>query len=58
MRDLTGEAEAVVAAERASVAAEGWGARLLDLMALSRACSIATLIAHFAPQPSLNSSPS
>lgn len=29
MRDLTGEAPDVVAAERARVAAEGWGARLL-----------------------------
>jgi hypothetical protein len=31
MRDLTGEAADVVAAERARVAREGWGARLLDL---------------------------
>ena len=30
MRDLTGEPDEVVAAERARVAAEGWGARLLD----------------------------
>ena len=31
MRDLTGESDAVVAAERSRVAFEGWGARLLDL---------------------------
>src|SRR5262245_28618360 len=31
MRDLTDEPEGVVAAERARIAAEGWGARLLDL---------------------------
>jgi len=31
MRDLTGEPDDVVAAERARVAAEGWGARLLAL---------------------------
>lgn len=31
MSDLTDEPEEVVAAERARVAAEGWGARLLDL---------------------------
>lgn len=31
MRDLTNEPEAVVAAERSRVAAEGWGARLLSL---------------------------
>src|SRR5271156_1253090 len=30
MRDLTGEDERVVEAERSRVAAEGWGARLLD----------------------------
>jgi hypothetical protein len=30
MRDLVGESEEVVARERARVAAEGWGARLLD----------------------------
>jgi hypothetical protein len=30
MRDLTDEPDAVVAAERSRVAAEGWGARLLD----------------------------
>ncbi len=30
-RDLTGEPEEVVAAERSSVAVEGWGARLLSL---------------------------
>lgn len=33
MRDLTGEPEEVVAAERARVATEGWGARLLALQA-------------------------
>jgi hypothetical protein len=33
LRDLTGEAEDVVAAERARVASEGWGARLLALQA-------------------------
>ena len=31
MRDLLGEREAMVAHERSRVAAEGWGARLLDL---------------------------
>ena len=31
MRDLTGEPDEVVAAERSRVALEGWGARLLDL---------------------------
>jgi hypothetical protein len=31
MRDLTGEPDAAVARERSRVAAEGWGARLLDL---------------------------
>ena len=31
MRDLTGEPDATVARERSRVAAEGWGARLLDL---------------------------
>ncbi len=31
MRDLMGEPEAAVARERSRVAAEGWGARLLDL---------------------------
>jgi len=31
MRDLTDEPDEVVAAERARIAAEGWGARLLDL---------------------------
>src|ERR1044071_4601368 len=31
MRDLIGESEATVARERSRVAAEGWGARLLDL---------------------------
>jgi hypothetical protein len=31
MRDLTGEPEEVVAAERSRVAVEGWGARLLSL---------------------------
>jgi hypothetical protein len=31
MRDVTGEAEAIVAHERSRVAAEGWGAHLLDL---------------------------
>jgi hypothetical protein len=31
MRDLTGESEETVAAERARIAAEGWGARLLAL---------------------------
>lgn len=31
MRDLTGESEAVVAAERSRVATEGWGKRLLAL---------------------------
>src|ERR1043165_7762738 len=31
MRDLTGEAEEAVAAERSRVATEGWGARLLAL---------------------------
>lgn len=31
MRDLIGEREEIVAAERARVATEGWGARLLDL---------------------------
>ena len=31
MRDLTGEPDDVVAAERSRVASEGWGARLLDL---------------------------
>jgi hypothetical protein len=30
MRDLTGDDETVVAAERSRVAAEGWGARVLD----------------------------
>ena len=30
MRDLTGEPDEVVATERARVASEGWGARLLD----------------------------
>jgi hypothetical protein len=33
MRDLIGEADAVVARERSRVATEGWGARLLDLQA-------------------------
>jgi hypothetical protein len=33
MRDLTGEADEVVAAERSRVATEGWGAQLLDLQA-------------------------
>ena len=33
MRDLVGESEAAVARERARVASEGWGARLLDLQA-------------------------
>ncbi|WP_165247329.1 hypothetical protein [Paludisphaera soli] len=33
LRDLTGEPPEVVAAERARVASEGWGARLLDLQA-------------------------
>ena len=33
MRDLTDEPDDVVAAERARVASEGWGARLLDLQA-------------------------
>ena len=33
MRDLTDEQEDVVAAERARVATEGWGARLLALQA-------------------------
>ena len=31
MRDLIGESDAIVARERSRVAAEGWGARLLDL---------------------------
>src|SRR5216683_2499941 len=31
MRDLTAESDATVASERSRVAAEGWGARLLDL---------------------------
>jgi hypothetical protein len=31
MRDLLGESDAIVARERARVATEGWGARLLDL---------------------------
>jgi hypothetical protein len=31
MRDLIGEPDATVARERSRVAAEGWGARLLDL---------------------------
>src|SRR5438309_4889413 len=31
MRDLIAESDAAVARERARVAAEGWGARLLDL---------------------------
>ena len=31
MRDLTNEADAIVAGERSRVASEGWGARLLDL---------------------------
>ena len=31
MRDLTGEQEAAVAAERSRVASEGWGAALLDM---------------------------
>ena len=31
LRDLTDEPEAVVAAERSRVAAEGWGAKLLEL---------------------------
>ena len=31
MRDLTNEADAIVARERSRVASEGWGARLLDL---------------------------
>src|SRR6476469_5050296 len=31
MRDLIGEPDAAVARERARVAGEGWGARLLDL---------------------------
>src|SRR6476469_5707747 len=31
MRDLTNEADTVVAHERSRVASEGWGARLLDL---------------------------
>src|SRR5260221_3080452 len=30
MRDLTGEDESLVAAERSRVATEGWGARVLD----------------------------
>ena len=33
MRDLTDEPDEVVAAERARVASEGWGARLLGLQA-------------------------
>src|SRR5215210_2551556 len=33
MRDLTQEPPEVVAAERARIAAEGWGARLLSLQA-------------------------
>lgn len=33
MRDLLGEPDDVVAAERSRVASEGWGARLLDLQA-------------------------
>jgi len=33
MRDLTDESAEVVAAERARIATEGWGARLLDLQA-------------------------
>ncbi len=33
MRDVTGESTEVVARERARVATEGWGARLLDLQA-------------------------
>ena len=33
MRDVTGEAGEVVAAERSRVASEGWGAQLLDLQA-------------------------
>ena len=33
MRDLTSESDTVVAQERARVATEGWGARLLDLQA-------------------------
>jgi hypothetical protein len=33
MRDLLGESDSVVARERARVAFEGWGARLLDLQA-------------------------
>src|SRR4029077_17550166 len=31
MRDLLAESDATVASERSRVAAEGWGARLLDL---------------------------
>src|SRR4051794_27192667 len=31
MRDLTGEPDGIVAQERARIATEGWGARLLDL---------------------------
>ena len=31
MRDLLAESDATVARERSRVAAEGWGARLLDL---------------------------
>src|SRR5947209_1387035 len=31
MRDLTNEADAIVARERSRVAVEGWGSRLLDL---------------------------
>ena len=33
MRDLTGAPDEAVAAERARVATEGWGARLLDRQA-------------------------
>jgi len=33
MRDLLGESDATVAAERSRVATEGWGARLLNLQA-------------------------
>jgi len=33
MRDLLAESDAVVGRERARVASEGWGARLLDLQA-------------------------
>lgn len=33
MRDLTNEPAEVIAAERARVATEGWGARLLELQA-------------------------